>query len=113
MSSSATIRCVEVKEPATTNGVLANFASFKGTNGSYPEGGLAQGRDGHFYGTTSDGGPNESRHGSIFRIRMPNLETSFRGISCSHADGGAVVPTKAPDLQIFGGHVSSASVRLG
>jgi len=44
----------------TTNGTLTTLASFNGTNGAAPLGGLIQGTDGNFYGTTFAGGQSLS-----------------------------------------------------
>jgi uncharacterized repeat protein (TIGR03803 family) len=55
----------------TPDGVLSVAASFDGTNGMYPAGGLVQGPDGSFYGATSDGGPgypNSLHLGTLFRL---------------------------------------------
>src|ERR1035437_8345063 len=53
--------------PAAQCGVLfTNLVSFAGTNGSLPCGGLMQGADGSFYGTTYSGGASNS--GVVFRM---------------------------------------------
>ena len=51
-----------------TNGILKTLVSFSGVNGKSPHG-LVLGRDGTFYGTTSDGGA--LNQGTIFRM-TPN-----------------------------------------
>jgi uncharacterized repeat protein (TIGR03803 family)/VCBS repeat-containing protein len=45
---------------------------FQGPDGAHPLGGLVQGSDGHFYGTTTDGG--ENNFGVVFRLRLPRAE---------------------------------------
>jgi uncharacterized repeat protein (TIGR03803 family) len=40
--------------------------SFDNTNGAYPQAGLIQGKDGNFYGTTTDDGTNG--HGTVFKL---------------------------------------------
>src|SRR6185437_8381631 len=40
----------------TPAGMLTTLASFNGTNGHSPAGGLVQGDDGDFYGVTTEGG---------------------------------------------------------
>jgi uncharacterized repeat protein (TIGR03803 family) len=52
----------------TTNGMLTTLVSFDSTNGAFPEAGLVQGRDGNFYGTTSQGGTNG--YGTVFRLSV-------------------------------------------
>lgn len=48
------------------DGEMRLLSSFVSTNGAAPIGGLVQGTDGNFYGTTSAGGSNH--HGTIFRM---------------------------------------------
>src|SRR5579859_2925586 len=51
----------------TTNAqTLTVLHSFSGSDGSNPDGGLVQGSDGNFYGTTFDGGAHNT--GTVFRI---------------------------------------------
>jgi uncharacterized repeat protein (TIGR03803 family) len=51
----------------STNGVFTSLYSFTGGNdGGYPHGGLVQGSDGYFYGTTYLGGGDGS--GTVFRF---------------------------------------------
>ena len=57
----------------TPDGTLTTLLYFNGTNGSYPFGGLAQSKDGYFYGTTMQGGAGYdgtywSGYGTIFRF---------------------------------------------
>jgi uncharacterized repeat protein (TIGR03803 family) len=48
------------------NGILTSLHSFAGQEGSYPSAGLVQGTDGSLYGTTEEGGTNDS--GTVFKI---------------------------------------------
>jgi len=71
----------------STNGALTTLYSFTGGGeGGYPRGGLAQGSDGNFYGTTEDGGANNS--GTIFQISTSGALTTL--YSFSGGDDGAV-----------------------
>src|SRR2546425_596550 len=56
----------------TPDGTFTSLFSFNGTNGSRPLANLVQGRDGNFYGTTSQGGVNYDGstvfgEGTVFR----------------------------------------------
>jgi uncharacterized repeat protein (TIGR03803 family) len=53
----------------TPAGALTTLASLNGFNGSYCVGGLVQGSDGNFYGTTPDGGTNNA--GTVFKLTVP------------------------------------------
>src|SRR5579859_6926592 len=56
--------------------VFTTLYSFTGSNdGAWPEGGLVQGSDGSFYGTTHYGGTNGL--GTIFRISSNGFLTSL------------------------------------
>jgi uncharacterized repeat protein (TIGR03803 family) len=74
----------------TTNGTLTTIVSFSGTNGANPEGALALGDDGNFYGTTYQGGFTNSGYpggmGTAFRILLtpsitvqPQSQTNHAG----------------------------------
>jgi len=66
----------------TTNGALASLISFDGTNGAYPQGGLAWGVDGNLYGTTANGGAGG--RGTIFRAAFPP-PPMFQSVSATGA----------------------------
>jgi len=75
----------------TSAGVLTTLVSFDNTNGASPEyGGLVQGSDGNFYGTTPGGGANGDE-GTIFKITPAGALTtlySFCAVSaCDDGDG--------------------------
>ncbi len=66
----------------TPAGVLTTLFTFNGTNGHGPRGGLIQGSDGNFYGTTNEGGStyvNESSpgDGTVFKITSGGTLTSL------------------------------------
>ena len=61
----------------STNGALTSLYSFTGGNdGSAPVGGLVQGNDGYFYGTTVNGGTNGG-NGTVFKISTNGVLTSL------------------------------------
>jgi uncharacterized repeat protein (TIGR03803 family) len=49
----------------TPEGTLVSLAEFRSSDGRYPTAGLILGRDGNFYGTTSEGGTGNA--GTVFR----------------------------------------------
>jgi uncharacterized repeat protein (TIGR03803 family) len=74
----------------TSNGLPTRLYSFNGTNdGGHPAGGLVQGSDGNFYGTTA----SAASHGTVFKI-SPNgaLTTlySFDGYDGGYPSAGLV-----------------------
>ena len=64
--------------PAQT---LTPIANFNGPNGNNPIGGVIQGRDGNFYGTTIDGGANDTCSelgcGTVFRMTPDGAITTL------------------------------------
>ena len=52
------------------SGKITTLAVFYRTNGCYPTRGLAEGKDGTFYGTTTEGGIGPSPKGTLFRLRV-------------------------------------------
>jgi uncharacterized repeat protein (TIGR03803 family) len=84
----------------TPGGGFTSLHSFKGSDGSVPFGGLVQGSDGNFYGTTYAGGTNGD--GTVFKItpggRVTTLH-SFDGTDGSNPDGGLV---QANDGNFYG-----------
>jgi uncharacterized repeat protein (TIGR03803 family) len=60
----------------TTGGVLTILHNFQGADGSDPFGGLIQGTDGKFYGTTYSGGPSGS-DGTVFSITAGGTLTTL------------------------------------
>jgi len=52
--------------PVALAQTFKSLHSFDGTDGTFPHGGLVQGKDGNFYGTTELGGPE--RLGTVYRI---------------------------------------------
>jgi uncharacterized repeat protein (TIGR03803 family) len=56
-------------------GVLTTLVAFTGTNGSYTAGGLVQGSDGNFYGTTDGGGAGGG--GTVFKMTPVGVLTTL------------------------------------
>ena len=78
----------------STNGALTYLYEFTGApnDGEDPEGGLVQGSDGYFYGTTSEGGTNYE--GTVFKMSTNGVLTilySFTGINDGRRPGGELV----------------------
>jgi uncharacterized repeat protein (TIGR03803 family) len=66
----------------TTNGTLTTLHSFNGSNdGANPSGGLVQGSDGYFYGTTGGDG------GTVFKISTNGVLTTLYSFTLGY-DGG-------------------------
>jgi uncharacterized repeat protein (TIGR03803 family) len=67
----------------TPGGSLTALVAFEGTNGSSCVGGLVQGSDGNFYGTTEGGGTGVG--GTVFQMTPAGVVTTL--VSCNGADG--------------------------
>ncbi|MGB7769714.1 MAG: choice-of-anchor tandem repeat GloVer-containing protein [Verrucomicrobiia bacterium] len=104
----------------STNGVLTNLYSFStGHDGRKPYGGLVQGRDGSFYGTTLQGGTNG--YGTVFRLTVvpgpPQLTITYAGpdsVVVSWPDtAGYTLQTNSnlgtPGWVAYGGTVTTAN----
>jgi uncharacterized repeat protein (TIGR03803 family) len=66
----------------TPSGTLTTLHSFDGTDREFPYGGLVQGSDGNFYGTTTDGGAYTSCNdglgcGTVFKITPTGVLTTI------------------------------------
>jgi uncharacterized repeat protein (TIGR03803 family) len=69
--------------PTGVETVLYSFAG--GTDGNLPHAALIQGRDGNFYGTTSNGGT--SGNGTVFKMSPTGVETVLYSFAGSTTDG--------------------------
>jgi uncharacterized repeat protein (TIGR03803 family) len=65
-----------------TGGHLAVLHMFDGTDGAKPLGGLIQGNDGNFYGTTLYGG-GSSNGGTVFKMTPAGVLTTLHSFGCS------------------------------
>lgn len=84
----------------TPTGAYTVLHFFNGTDGKSPQAGLAPGKDGNFYGTTSAGGASGA--GTVFRITPAGTLTtlhSFSGPDGSMPLGKLVMP---PDVNFYG-----------
>ena len=78
----------------TTAGALTTLYSFCSqggancTDGEYPRGGLVQGTDGDFYGTTSQGGTISINAGLVFKITSAGTLTTIYNFGSQAGDGG-------------------------
>ena len=68
-----------------SSGALTPLFSFSNTNGAAPQGGLTLGKDGNFYGTTSQGGSNFS--GTVFRFSTNGTLSTL--VSLGGTNGGS------------------------
>jgi len=92
-SSSCTNNCGTIFK-ITPGGEFTSLHSFSGADGAGPTGGLVQGSDGNFYGTTYAGGANGD--GTVFKITPRGTVAtlhSFDGADGLNPDGGLVQAT--------------------
>jgi uncharacterized repeat protein (TIGR03803 family) len=75
----------------TPEGVETILHRFSGPDGQLPQGGLIQGSDGNFYGTTSGG---TTTFGTVFKVTPQGVETTLYTFSGS-SPSNAAVPTNA------------------
>ena len=69
--------------PSGTETVLYSFAG--GSDGEHPYGGVTQGSDGNFYGTTYQGGT--SGYGTVFKLTPSGTETILYNFAGGSSDG--------------------------
>jgi uncharacterized repeat protein (TIGR03803 family) len=88
-----------------TNGSLAALASFALTNGANPSGDMVVGPDGNLYGTTRNGGTNNTSgggNGAVFKLTtngVLSVVASFASTNGTHPYGGLVL---GPDGNFYG-----------
>jgi len=98
----------------TPAGVLTTLHSFSSTDGASPVGGLVEGPDGNFYGTTSQGGTHPGA-GTVFVI---SASGSFRTLhNFAGNDGNGNVPMSGlvlgPDGNFYGTTISGGANGYG
>ena len=82
----------------TPDGVLTTLHSFDGSDGCYPEAALVQGRDGNFYGTSSQGGTGGycvgfiSSGGTVFKITPTGTLTTLYFFCSLNNCGDGMLP---------------------
>jgi uncharacterized repeat protein (TIGR03803 family) len=86
----------------TPTGTLTTLQDFTNGNGAYPQGGLVQAKDGNFYGTTRQGGPNG--FGTVFKITSTGMLTTLYSFAGYPIDGGypAAALIQATDHNFYG-----------
>jgi len=99
----------------STTGVEEVIYSFVGgdTDGSWPFSGLLIGSDGNLYGTTSEGGPENS--GTVFKVTPGGVETVFHFFGSSTTDGAFPETglTVGADGNYYGTTISGGAASMG
>ncbi len=74
----------------TPAGVLTTLVEFTYSNGAYPSGGVVEGSDGNFYGTTSQGGASD--YGTVFKMTPAGVLTTLVGFTGSGGSNKGAYP---------------------
>jgi len=84
------------------DGMLTTLHAFNGPDGANPDlGGLVQGRDGNFYGTTAGGGTNGG-HGTVFRVAPDGTLTTLVSFDGTNGAQPEATLAQATDGSFFG-----------
>jgi uncharacterized repeat protein (TIGR03803 family) len=90
----------------TAGGVLTTLHSFDSTDGRYPNGGLVQGGDGNFYGTTfNEGSHNDcagGRCGTVFKITPNGTLTTLHDFVGSDGENPEAGLVQGSDGNFYG-----------
>jgi uncharacterized repeat protein (TIGR03803 family) len=91
----------------TRDGQLTTLASFNGTNGSGPNGGMVRARDGNFYGTTSWGGTGYDGsiwrgHGTVFQLTTNGVLSTLVAFDGTNGNGPFAELLQANDGNFYG-----------
>jgi uncharacterized repeat protein (TIGR03803 family) len=101
----------------TTNGVLTTLYSFTGaTDGSTPNAGVIQGKDGNFYGTTAYGGAydvDRGGDGTIFKMTTAGALTTLASFNDTNGYDPEAVLVQAVDGILYGTTTSGGADGLG
>jgi|HubBroStandDraft_1064217.scaffolds.fasta_scaffold80305_1 uncharacterized repeat protein (TIGR03803 family) len=88
----------------TPQGVLTTLHSFDSSDGAFPNGGLVQGRDGNFYGTTSYAGAHNT--GTVFEItaggKFTTLHSFCSEVNCADGSTPKVGLVQGSDGNFYG-----------
>jgi uncharacterized repeat protein (TIGR03803 family) len=84
----------------SSSGALASLVSFNGANGSYSVGGLVQGSDGNFYGTTEGGGKGVG--GTVFKMTPAGALTTLVSFNGTNGSGPAAGLVQGNDGNFYG-----------
>jgi uncharacterized repeat protein (TIGR03803 family) len=85
----------------TPGGVFTLLHSFSGSDGEFPVGGLVQGENGDFYGTTMEGGAFSI--GTVFEITSSDTFTSLLSFGGANEGGEPLAPLiQATDGNFYG-----------
>jgi len=87
----------------TTNGVLSAAWSLNSPDsGSVPYGGLVQGLDGNFYGTTLEGGANGYNHGTVFKATPSGSLTAIHSFDYEEGEYPCSTLVQGADGNFYG-----------
>ncbi len=90
----------------TSSGALTTLYGFHGADGTEPDGGLVQGRDGNFYGTTHWGGSSAHPWGTVFKISPAGALTTLYSFcsqpNCTDGDQPLAGLVQASDGNFYG-----------
>jgi uncharacterized repeat protein (TIGR03803 family) len=95
----------------TPGGALTTLASFNGANGARPYGGVTQGKDGSFYGTTFKGGSQDA--GTIFKVTADGALTTLVSFNGTNGRAPACALTMDSDGNFYGTTSAGGAYNLG
>ena len=84
----------------TPSGSLTARASFNGSDGAFPYGGLIQGKDGNLYGSTSSGGTYGD--GALYKATTNGIITSLTSFDADNGEFPVVGLLQASDGNLYG-----------